>query len=156
MGLTSKKILTLYNQSDFTLNFAWKISDRKEEKERISKLKNLMEEMKNYEQTRCEKLEYMGIVDREDHEKIYEKIFADEANELQYTKEFLYRSKFFDIFPKVSKRQIVLSYTIKERNFRSAKSCPELNLNLLLYSLRKKIFRTNHRRFWTLRESRKE
>lgn len=105
MGLTSKKILTLYNQSDFTLNFAWKISDRKEEKERISKLKNLMEEMKNYEQTRCEKLEYMGIVDREDHEKIYEKIFADEANELQYTKEFLYRSKFFDIFPKVSKRQ---------------------------------------------------
>lgn len=102
MGLTSKKILTLHNQSDFTLLFAWKISDRKEEKERIFKLKGLMEDMKNYEQTRCEKLEYMGIVDREDHEKIYEKIFVDEANELRHAKEFLYRSNFFDIIPKAS------------------------------------------------------
>lgn len=102
MGLTSKKILTLYNESDFTLNFAWKTSDRKEEKDRISKLKNLMEDMKNYEQTRCEKLEYMGIIDREEHEKIYERIFVDEANELRHLKEFLYRSNFFDIIPKVS------------------------------------------------------
>ncbi|XP_048520745.1 hydrocephalus-inducing protein homolog isoform X1 [Dendroctonus ponderosae] len=103
MGLCSRKVLSLYNGSDYPLNFAWKMNDKEDESCGISKLVDLMEEMKEYEQKRFEKLEYLEIVDGESHAKIYDRIFEDEKFDLITKQGFLFRSKFFQILPKVGK-----------------------------------------------------
>lgn len=101
MGLCSRKVLTLHNKSEHPLNFAWKLNEKEDEHEEISKLVDLMAEMKEYEQKRFEKLEYLEIVDGESHAKIYDRIFEDEQFDLRARQSFLYRSNFFQILPKV-------------------------------------------------------
>ncbi|XP_050309669.1 hydrocephalus-inducing protein homolog isoform X2 [Anthonomus grandis grandis] len=105
IGLGVRQILTLHNSSEYSLNFAWKSSQQRDEKQETLKLIDLMEEMKEYEVKRCEKLKYFDIVDEEQHANIYERIFQDQVEELLQKSAFLYKSDYFEIIPKVGKIQ---------------------------------------------------
>ncbi|KAL1497016.1 hypothetical protein ABEB36_008047 [Hypothenemus hampei] len=103
MSLCRRETLTLHNASDYCLNFAWKNDDIDKEKHEMYKLVDLLEKLKEYEQKRCEKLEYFDIIDVEGHRKIYERIFHDECYNLVKNVLFLYNSDYFQIVPKVGK-----------------------------------------------------
>lgn len=103
-GLSDQKSIKLYNNSDYIVQFYWKLHPSGAvEREHIEKLKRKWEEMKAYESLRGNQLETFSIIDYEGHAKVYDRIYRDEVEEFELGDQYLYKNKTFQIEATVRK-----------------------------------------------------
>ncbi|XP_074027129.1 hydrocephalus-inducing protein homolog isoform X2 [Leptinotarsa decemlineata] len=98
MGLETHKTVTVYNKSEFSLDFRWK-SYKSEAVDMLekSKLLQAMEDMTEMEKKKYARLEYMNIIDAEGHSNILDKHLEDES---ELTEDpFIFKSSVFNILP---------------------------------------------------------
>ncbi|XP_060535556.1 hydrocephalus-inducing protein homolog [Cylas formicarius] len=99
-GLTSQRSLMLCNRSTYALDFCWKSHSFAAEDRLKRKLLKLSREMSEYEKVRCQKLEYLGVVDQGAHSKIYERIYeAQKGRLLESHAGFAFENGHFKIVP---------------------------------------------------------
>ncbi|KAF7287159.1 hypothetical protein GWI33_002530 [Rhynchophorus ferrugineus] len=104
MGLSTNQVLTLRNDSKYPLKFIWKQHDAEEENRQLKKMLKLYGNVKENEEMRCKKLEYLDIVNQEQHSDIYQRIYENECELLTSEIDtFSYRSPYFEIIPKIGK-----------------------------------------------------
>lgn len=105
-GLSNQKCIKLYNNSDYVLEYKWKLHSTAEfEQEAAENLKNKWRDLKDYESLRGNKLETFEVIDYAGHRKVYDRIYCDEIEEFESNDQFLYRHKDFKIEPIVRKHE---------------------------------------------------
>lgn len=119
MYLQRSKTVTLHNNSNYPISFKWKLFPNSQND---IEQKNLIEEkikaVGEFESLRCVDLEEQNVIEREGHDKIYERICEDEINELNEDEQFMYKHKNFLIMPLVRNDflRVEVSYWTRKSN----------------------------------------
>lgn len=107
VGLTRQRQITLTNNSDYTVQFKWKLYPSiHEDNEHGTKIKKSLKFIKHHETIKSNKLETYNIIDADGHAQIYERIYKDEIEEFENTDQFLYKHPNFEIIPLVSLKNV--------------------------------------------------